>query len=288
MAETKNAALGALLNVLKTSGADGWEVTDREEKGWEFYFIRHALDQHRAKDVRTFTVKVYRKFDDCLGSAQASLPSDASEAEMRRTVEGLCRDAAYVRNPYYTLGGPSAGAEEPAAEEIDLKAISGDFIRAFESAPETATEDLNSYEIFVSRITRRFLNSEGIDVTAVYPSSMVEAVVNARRDGHEIELYRLFKAGTCDREQLTRDLSEALTFGRDRLETSATPALEKADVVFSTDPATELYRFFASKLYTPGGVPGHVRLEDRRYGRAGEPDDARRKASSQLLPQRRL
>ena len=241
MAEMKNTALDTLLDVLKRSGADAWEVTDKEESGWEFYFIRHKLDQHRAKNVRAFSVKVYRKFDTFLGSAQAEIPCDASAEEMYRTVEGLCSDASYVRNPAYTLNQPKPAEKEEAPEDVDLEAISGNFIRAMAAVPETDTEDLNSYEIFVSRIRSRFLNSEGIDVRAVYPSSMVEAVVNARRDSREIELYRLFNSGSCDREQLTKDLAEALNYGRDRLVTSPTPALGKTDVVFSTDPACELY-----------------------------------------------
>ena len=251
MAEMKNTALDTLLDVLKSSGADAWEVADITEKGWEFYFIRHSLDQHRAKNVRSFVVKVYRKFDDCLGSAKATVPADASAEEMCRVVEGLCRDASYVRNPAYTLNKPCPG-EAPAAEaeSIDLEAISRDFIQTFASVPETATEDLNSYEIFAGAISRRFLNSEGIDVSDVYPSSMVEAVVNARKDDHEIELYRLFKSGTCNREQLTQELTEALTYGRDRLLTSPTPSLGKADVVFSTDPARELYSYFIDRLHT--------------------------------------
>ena len=251
MAEMKNTALKTLLDVLQSSGADAWEVTDQEETGWEFYFIRHRLDQHRVKHIRSFSVKVYRKFDTFLGSAEAQIPCDASAEEMRRTVEGLCSDASYVRNPAYTLNQPRAAEEGTAIPEApDPEVISKDFLRAMAAVPETDTEDLNSYEIFVSRISSRFLNSEGIDVTAVYPSSMVEAVVNARRDGHEIELYRLLKSGTCNREQLIRDLTEALNYGRDRLITSATPALGKTDVIFSTDAARELYLYFIDRLNT--------------------------------------
>lgn len=251
MAEMRDTALDTLLDVLKRSGADAWEVTDQEEAGWEFYFIRHRLDQHRAKNIRAFSVKVYRKFDTFLGSAEAKIACDASEKEMNRIVEGLCSDASYVRNPAYTLNRPRAAQAEGAAPaENDLGAISEDFIRTMASVPETAAEDLNSYEIFVSRIRRRFLNSEGIDVTAIYPSSMVEVIVNARRDGHEIELYRLFESGTCSRQQLTKDLAEALSYARDRLTTSPTPALGKVDVVFSTDPAKELYYYFIDRLNT--------------------------------------
>ncbi|MBR6442769.1 MAG: TldD/PmbA family protein [Clostridia bacterium] len=243
--------LEQLLSILKSSGADAWEVADINERGWEFYFIRHRLDQHRTKAVDSFSVKVYKKLEDgrFLGSASAQIAPDASEEEMRKTVEGLCRDASYVRNPFYTLNKP-AEAETAETAPLDMKAVCGDFLRAMRSLPETETEDLNSYEIFVSEIRRRFLNSEGVDVTSVYPSSMVEAVVNARKDGHEIELYRLLKSGTCDREQLIKELTETLAYGRDRLATEPTPALGKTDVVFSTDPARELYSYFVARLDT--------------------------------------
>ena len=105
----ENKALDRLLDILKHSGADAWEVTDEQEKGWEFYLIRHALDQNRIKQLETFRVKVYKKFDDCLGSAAAPVPADADEAEMKRIVDGLCQDATYVRNPFYTLNKPEQG-----------------------------------------------------------------------------------------------------------------------------------------------------------------------------------
>ena len=244
--------LEQLLGILKSSGADAWEVADINEWGWEFYFIRHRLDQHRTKAVDSFSVKVYKKLEDgqFLGSASAQIAPDASEEEMRRTVDGLCRDAAYVRNPFYTLLSPSGDKPEAEPAPLDMKAVSEAFLRAMRSVPETETEDLNSYEIFVSEIRRRFLNSNGVDVTSVYPSSMVEAVVNARKDGHEIELYRMLKSGTCDQAQLVKELTEALTCGKDKLVAVPTPALSKADVIFSTSEARELYCYFLERLNT--------------------------------------
>ena len=246
----ENQALNRLLNILKASGADAWEVTDLREKGWEFYLIRHALDQNRFKDLESFQVKVYRRFDDCLGSAGAPVPADADEAEMKRIVAGLYQDAAYVRNPFYTLNRPEAetGPEEDAEASVDLKAISGSFLKTLAGLPETDTEDLNSCELFVSEMRKRFINSEGIDVTATFPSSMVEAVVNARKDGHEIELYRMYTCGTCDGEQLTRDLAETMRYGRDRLTAGPTPALEKADLILTTDAACAVYEYFIDHL----------------------------------------
>ena len=48
MADMNNAALDTLLNILKTSGADAWEVTDEEEKGWEFVFLGANIDAAEA------------------------------------------------------------------------------------------------------------------------------------------------------------------------------------------------------------------------------------------------
>jgi PmbA protein len=243
--------LDKLIEILRASGADAWEVTDTHRIGWEFYFIRHKLDQNRFTDTEAYTVKVYRKINEgkFLGSAQADISTTASEDEIRRIVDGLCQDAQYVLNPAYTLNKPVSRAPVPETP-VDVKAISRDFLQALSSLPETATEDLNSYEIFVSEIRRRFINSEGVDVTAVYPSSTVEAVVNARRDGHEIELYRFYRSGACDAQQLSRDLSETLRYGRDKLIAGETPALGTADVVLSTDAATSVYDYFISRLST--------------------------------------
>ena len=241
--------LEKLLRALRASEADAWEVTETQEKGWEFYLIRHALDQNRAKELTSFRVKVYRITGDSMGSAAAPVPPDATEEEMSRRIAELCREATYVRNPVYRLNEPEKGGQCcPQNEEVDLREISQAFLQTVSSLPETETEDLNSCEIFVSEIRRRFLNSEGIDVTAVYPYSMTEAVVNARKDGREIELYRMYHSGTCDRDQLIRDLSETMRYGRDKLTARPTPALGKADVILSTDAAREIYLYFISRL----------------------------------------
>ena len=39
------------IKLLKKHGADDWEILSVKKTGWEFYFIGHRLDQHRAKDV---------------------------------------------------------------------------------------------------------------------------------------------------------------------------------------------------------------------------------------------
>ncbi|MBQ1576101.1 MAG: TldD/PmbA family protein [Oscillospiraceae bacterium] len=232
-----------ILDLLRASGADGWTVADEHRRGWEFYFIRHALDQNRVRDVEHITLTLYKKFSEgdreFLGSASAQLAPTATREDAAKLIARLLEEARLIRNPLYALNEP-CGEAAPAAEAPDL--------RAMRSVEESAEADINSYEIFADSVERRFISSTGIDVTDVYPASMAEVVVNARRESHEIELYRMYRSGSCDAAGLKANVEETLRFGRDKLRAEKTPALGKCDVVFSTDDALQIYGYFVDRM----------------------------------------
>lgn len=272
--------------LLAASGADDYEIEEVRESGWEFYFIRHKLDQNRAKDITSLKVKVYKKLEEgkYLGSASGIIPPTAAEEEAKATIENLVYQAGLVKNPYYELNGPeearigegnaTAGADATAGagadatagadagmglmtneDSLDIQKTSKDFIETFAEIPETETEFLNSYEIFVSKKERRFANSRGIDIEMVYPTTLLEVVTNARssqtkEDGtsQEIELYRLYSRGTCDKEALTNDVTELLRMGKDRLEAVLTPNINKAPLILSTQDAVGTMSYFLQRV----------------------------------------
>ncbi len=262
-----------ILDLLRASGADGWTVTDEIRRGWEFYFIRHALDQNRVRDVEHISLEVYKRFSEgeqeFLGSASAEISPTASRAEAEKLIAQLLSEAALIRNPLYSLHPPRA-AESAPCEEIALREIAGDYIRAFAGVEESEDADINSYEIFTDSVTRRIVTSTGIDVTDVYPVSMTEVVVNARRAGHEIELYRMYRSGSCDAAALKANVEDTLRIGRDKLRAEKTPPLGKYDVVFSTDDALSIYRYFIDHMSTN---MVYMKMSDFKLGELVAPDE---------------
>ncbi len=239
--------LNTIVSILKDLNVHAYEISQTTKKGWEFYFIRHQLDQHRAKDVKTVTVKVYEKVDDGIGFASMVIPPTTPEEELTQLLSSLKERAHLVKNEPYDLRSAQQKPFDPS-EKVDVAAIAKDFIEVMNSVPETETEDINSFEIFVSEITERLVTSEGVDVTQTFPSSMVEVVINARKQDHEIELYRNYRSGSCDKEALLKDLSRTMQYGKDRLVTEPTPQLGNFDVLFSTDDAINIYDYFVSRL----------------------------------------
>ena len=250
-----------LIEILKASGADDYEIEVQKETGWEFYFIKHELDQNRAKDITNIKINVFKKLEDgeFLGNAVGMISPTASSEEIEKTVKDLVYQASLVKNPYYELNSPSPdsqGESKDFSSDVDVEQMAKDYIETLALIPETETEYLNSYEIFVSKKERHFINSRGIDVKMTYPSSLLEVVTNARvREGEEptgahseIELYNLYSRGTCDREALIKDICEVLTMGKDRLIAKSTPPLKKATLILSTQDATEIFSYFTNRM----------------------------------------
>lgn len=234
---------------LAALGCDAWKLTETTKRGWEFYVIRDKLDQNRSTVVKTINVEVFKSIEDgkYLGSAFGEIPPTASEGELDELLAALLYQAGLVKNPYYLLNDKPVDVPEKL-DSVDVERIAESFFRAIRSVNQTKTEDINSYEIFVNEITRHFINSNGVEYTCTYPKSTVDMVVNARRDGHEIELYRFYTSGTCDAEKLRSDVEDVLRFGRDRLTAVPTPKLGTGAVVFSTSDAVSIYDYFLRRM----------------------------------------
>ena len=238
----------AFVNELGRSSADAWELTERTTSGWEFYFVRHELDQNWAIEVGELTIKVFKRSEDgqYMGNATAVLPPTTDEAEIGQAIEKLIYQASLVKNKPYDLVGPSGN---PVSADLpDLYNVAKDYLDAMNSVQETKTEDINSYEIFCSNITVHFANSCGVDIVQSFPVSMAEVVVNARDAGHEIELYRMYNAGTCDGDQLRKNIQRTMEFGRDRLKAEPTPEVSGIPILLSTSDAVQVYYYFLDNL----------------------------------------
>ena len=241
--------IDTLIDILKTKETDGWRISDEKIYGWEFYFIRHALDQNRVKKVEHIHLTVFRKSEDgqFLGSASAAISPTETKENAEKLVEDLIYRAGLVKNRIYSLH------EKKDLEALNLpvstpEEMSESLIHTMNSIQETDSELLNSYEIFSSVKTVRLVTSTGIDYETTAPVSMVEVVSNARKDDHEIELYRMYNAGSFDTDSLKKDCEEVLRYGKDRLSAVPTPVSGKYDVVFSTDVSTSIYDYFLTNL----------------------------------------
>ena len=244
-----------VIDILKKSEACAWEITDTVKHGWEFYYIGDRLDQNRIRDTEDITLNVYSLLDDgtVIGSAGGFISPSASYDECEKEIAALVANASYVKNPFYRLRSPQENAAAQGGADItdiDVSAIAKEFIDVTASFPYSGPESVNSFELFVDRVERRYINSNGVDVKSVYPSSMLEVVVNAADKEREVELYRMFTSGSCDPAHIRSEMENTFRYGADRLKAVPTPSINKADVIFSSSDAIEIYKWFTCRCNT--------------------------------------
>lgn len=241
--------IDTLKKLLEESKADAWEIRQENTEGWEFYFIKHKLDQNRAKKVSHTHVTVYRREAEGLGSAQAEFAPTGNEETWKKQLEKLLEEAKYSLSAPYELVRPKEVKDFKAKEtKIDIPSVSSAFMKTLCELDETKTHDVNSYEIFVQERKSRYINSNGVDLAQTVPYCFLETVLDARDEKHEIELYRSYTSGGCDSEYLKTELNMALQAGEDRLHTEGTPKLGKGRVLFTTADALQIYHFFLNGL----------------------------------------
>ena len=255
----KQERIDALKHILEESGCIAWEITDTAEEGWEFYLIGRKLDQHRVRHVNHVSVRVFAKAQEAgkVGTASGEIAPMADDGEMHRAVSDLMAAAPYALNPVWKLNLPKPAPEAGTSPDPDVEAIASDFLRTIRDLPEDSRAGVNSSEVFVTRVTKRFLNSEGVDVSDTYPVSMAEVIINARDETHEIELYRMLDSGTCDAEKVRTQLTDAMRYGKDKLVAQPTPYVQTMDLVLSTDAALEVYNWYIAHLNTAYKYQGY-------------------------------
>jgi len=244
--------------LLEASGADAYELMLQETRGSEFYFIGHRLDMNRAKDIADYTATVYKMSGEGKrGKASGTIAPTLSKEEAAEKIARLLDAAGLIKNNFYELHAPSEEADGnaenesvPAAGESALTAEeeAAAFIKVMRGAAEDEARRVNSYEVFVNDISRRFVNSLGVSFSDSGRKCMLEAVVNAKKDGHEVEICREFASGGCDSDGLLAEINGMLDTGCDRLKAVPTPAdANGLPVVFVTEAAAEIYKYFIYK-----------------------------------------
>ena len=254
-----------IVEILKRSQADAWEVKECTTKAWEFYFIRHLLDQNRTRQVVHTEVTVYVRMNDgtSYGIASGEIQPTWSEHEVEDAIDRLCENARYGANPVFDLNHPED--VETDVSQMDPYDNAKALIHTMRSVKETPQAFINSYEIFTQVDRLHYLNSNNIDITQIVPSSMIEVIINAKNDDHEIELYRMYRSGNCDAAYLKNEIEKTMRYGVDRLSAVDTPAGLDMPVVFSTEESTRIYDWFLTKINTEYIYRGisDVRVNDR-------------------------
>ncbi|MPM54616.1 hypothetical protein SDC9_101395 [bioreactor metagenome] len=258
--------LTQLIEQLNKSKLDGFKIIHTQTTAHEFFFIGRQLDMNRRKDVEHTLLTVYKALEDgkYLGSASQEIHPNQTTTERQKIIDQLVYSAGFVKNPFYHLAGkqPNSLPEEKPADALPVAEA---IIDAVKQVTEYADQNINSYEVFVNEKKVRIINSNGVDVAYRTLDSQLEIIINAKKDGQEIEIYRNYLFGTCDQAYLTKEIQKTLLIGKDRTEAGNTPNLKRFTVLLGGTNAVKLLSYYTD-MTNVGNV--YTQVSNYQLGKA--------------------
>lgn len=246
--------ISRIQNALRVCEIAVWRIRETVEETAELFFVRRALDQRRIKDIREYDVTVFRdgknsKDEPTRGFTSVKLLSSMTDEQLAEELRGAYYAAQFAANPYYDLPDAvqaplvkktGALAEAPLAESAEKMA------EALFAADVKENAFLNSAELFVSRVSRRILSSEGTDVSYTDASVKGEFVVQCR-EPEDVEMHYTYEYDELDADALRRKVEEALTFVRDRARAERTLKSGTYDLILSGNALPTVLEFYAAR-----------------------------------------
>jgi predicted Zn-dependent protease len=285
--------LATVMEILaRTHGASAWRIVEHASDGEELYLIGNRVDMRRFKKVRHLVLTVYSDFEDREGRYRGSVTVRVHPAQgtrqIRKLVEEAVAAARFVRNAYYPLvepgtaafalhgcGGTSPSMAPGAAASSSraslprsrfeerplpewLPELSG--VLAAENAGSGGSR-LNSAELFLQRVQRRILNSQGVDVGFHGYDGYLELIVESQGGAEDVELYKSLTFAEGDLPWLRGQVRRQLQLCADRAAARPTPRLEGPAVLITGEAVRELFAYYLSQTAAESVYSGVSRLK---------------------------
>ena len=242
-------------SALERCGISLWRINERVDETTELFFVKKQLDTRRTKDVRKYEVTVFRDVEagdggrPGRGFTSVLLTASMDDPRLDEELKGAYYAAQFAANPYFDLPDPvQAPMVEEAGElaQAPLARSAGKMARALFAPDIHEDAFVNSAELFVWRVRRRILSSEGTDVSFVNSGVDGEFVVQCR-EPEDVEIHNQFEYGALAEEALSAKVAEALTFVRDRARAKKVLKSGKYDLILSGNAVMEVLSYYRDR-----------------------------------------
>lgn len=244
--------LEKIRNIVAEMNVSDYRIVEKKTVSHQAFFVKQKLDQHRISDTTHTELTVYmdsekdgKKFR---GSAGKEIFRGESAEDIRKDIEGLKYNATLAVAPYYELVKEEKHSE--ARKEYDLESLLKTVVDAVQNVKDTATESINSYEIFVNEYYYHIVNSQGVDISFNTMNEEVEIIINSLDGSHEIELYHDVEFAGKPLNEITEGILEVFKQANDRTQAVPTKKMLNATVLLSCEDNEEFFSYFLTKANT--------------------------------------
>lgn len=232
---------------------DGYKIIEIKTNSEELFFIKKELDITRSKEVQHFKITVYKHFQEngekFTGSSTFDVHPGMNDDEIQNIVESNIFAAQFVKNQYYTLHQKDNKTIFNIESKFSTKELSDWMPKLTEALYINDKEEkggINSAELFLNKVYKRIITSEGIDKSFENYKGMIEFVVNWK-EKEEIELYKMLTFSDYEPEFISDAVKETIFLAKERANAEETVESGKYKVILRDEPVKEILKYYVDK-----------------------------------------
>ncbi len=242
-----------ILKALKALGIEIYNITETETESDESFYVRRELDLRRGVKTLDYRVTVYAPVLDGgerkLGASAVRLHPDMDPEELMAALRGAFYAASLAANPWYELPGGKKEEFVPASGGFAGRTLDENrrlMEWALFAAADSGDVFINSAEIFMRRIKRRIVNSNGIDAAYEQYSVEGEYVIQCL-DPQDVETHHTFFYRTPETEALRLDVLESMETTRARARAVSAPKTGEYAVILLGAQIGEFMSYYLNR-----------------------------------------
>lgn len=256
-------------NAREATKISDWRLVERRLERQERYYVASKAEQARAVDETLYSLTVYVDTitsgsagseginnpgtspapKKTRGEATITIQPTFSRAECEAKIRQAAFAASKSRNPWFELPGPSEPKTSVPVSGFEAlspeKRIEGVRLAFYSSAERfQQASRINSLELFITKETRRLLNSRGFDFASTIWRGYSEFVVEADGSSGPVELFDDIEFSEPDFARLSEAIGTRLAQVRDRAHAAPMPGLQNLPVILRGKEAEEVFSWF--------------------------------------------
>ena len=232
--------------MLKASGLDGYLICEAKNEIYQLYFVNEKIETVRSGEFVDTYVSIYVKHDDKLGDASFQVYQSSKDEEIKKAIEIAKNNALSVFNPPYELVKQEAYVGE--IESKSLKNMADEIAEAVFSVKGSHGAKLNATEIFVTKLNKHIVNSNGLDKKSAMYKCMIETIPTFDKKDESVEIYAQKNFSEFTKEEISSYISQKLFEVEARANAEKIELPEKMDVTLRAEEISTILSEYVGQL----------------------------------------
>ena len=241
-----------ILELLKANKeVSDYKVNVRHTESAEFFYVKGELETVRHTDTFDKEVTVYVNHGEYKGDSRFLVYPSTTQEQLKELISQAVEKAKLISNRFYTLPPKEEGDYQVPSnfENQDLSVLCQKIADCVFAAEKPVGSNLNSVEVFVSRIENTVTNSLGLLKKQTYYKAMVEAIPTFNGEDQSVELYQQYNFNAFDEAAIKEEIREKLLEVKARYEAVTPDSIPECKVILNKLELSELFSSITDDLH---------------------------------------